>query len=295
MKYMIFVLACTGLFFGCASNQDILTLDDNFIIMEQRISNLEKKSEKSAQSVQFESLKSRMDNAIKTREEKEQNLRNRIAEIRAIINKLTDEIQIIRGKLEETEYFMKQKIKPFEKTDQKREEQITKMEEILTSQRNRIRGIEQYLDIESDLYDAKSKRDSREKPKRKEKKKLSEKEMYALAKQAFDRGDFEAAREGFLEIIKKYPRSGWADNAQFWIGDTYYREKWYEKAILEYQKVIENYPKGNKVSASLLKQGFAFFNIGDKANARLILKELIKKYPQSNETKMAIKKLKEFK
>lgn len=295
MKYMIFVLACTGLFFGCASNQDILTLDDNFIIMEQRISNLEKKSEKSAQSVQFESLKSRMDNAIKTREEKEQNLRNRIAEIRAIINKLTDEIQIIRGKLEETEYFMKQKIKPFEKTDQKREEQITKMEEILTSQRNRIRGIEQYLDIESDLYDAKSKRDSREKPKRKEKKKLSEKEMYALAKQAFDRGDFEAAREGFLEIIKKYPRSGWVDNAQFWIGDTYYREKWYEKAILEYQKVIENYPKGNKVSASLLKQGFAFFNIGDKANARLILKELIKKYPQSNETKIAIKKLKEFK
>lgn len=295
MKYMIFVLACTGLFFGCASNQDILTLDDNFIIMEQRISNLEKKSEKSAQSVQFESLKSRMDNAIKTREEKEQNLRNRIAEIRAIINKLTDEIQIIRGKLEETEYFMKQKIKPFEKTDQKREEQITKMEEILTSQRNRIRGIEQYLNIESDLYDAKSKRDSREKPKRKEKKKLSENEMYALAKQAFDRGDFEAAREGFLEIIKKYPRSGWVDNAQFWIGDTYYREKWYEKAILEYQKVIENYPKGNKVPTSLYKQGFAFFNIGDKANARLILKELIKKYPQSNETKMAIKKLKEFK
>ncbi|MFQ5486070.1 MAG: tetratricopeptide repeat protein, partial [Desulfobacterales bacterium] len=85
------------------------------------------------------------------------------------------------------------------------------------------------------------------------------------------------------------------DNAQFWIGDTYYREKWFEKAILEYQKVIENYPKGNKVPASLLKQGFAFFNIGDKANARLILKELIKKYPQSNETKIAIKKLKEFK
>ena len=295
MKYMIFVLACAGLFFGCVSSQDILTLDDNFIIMEQRISNLEKKSAQSARSVQFESLKSRMDNSVKTREVKEQNLRNRIAAIRVILNKLTDEIQIIRGKLEETEYFMKQKIKPFEKVDQKREEQITKMEEILTSQRNRIRGIEQYLNIESDLYDAKSKSDSEKNPKRKEKKKLSENEMYALAKQALDQGDFETAREGFLEIIKKYPGSGWVDNAQFWIGDAYYREKWYEKAILEYQKVIENYPKGNKVPASLLKQGFAFFNIGDKANARLILKELIKKYPKSNETKIAIKKLKEFK
>ena len=190
---------------------------------------------------------------------------------------------------------MKQKIKPFEKADQKREVQLAKMEKLLTSQRTRIREIEQYLNIEPDLHDAKSKTDSGEKPKRKEKKKLSENEMYALSKQAFDQGDFEAAREGFNKIIKTYPRSGWVDNAQFWIGDTYYREKWYEKAILEYQKVIENYPNGNKVPASLLKQGFAFFNIGDKANARLILKELIKKYPRSNETKIAIKKLKEFK
>ncbi|MEK6196353.1 MAG: tetratricopeptide repeat protein, partial [Deltaproteobacteria bacterium] len=70
--------------------------------------------------------------------------------------------------------------------------------------------------------------------------------------------------------------------------------KWYEKAILEYQKVIENYPKGNKVPASLLKQGFAFLSLGDKANARLILNELAKKYPDTNEGKIAVQKLKEI-
>jgi TolA-binding protein len=46
------------------------------------------------------------------------------------------------------------------------------------------------------------------------------------------------------------------------------------------------------VQASLLKQGFSFFNLGDKANARLIFTELIKKYPKSNEAKIAKKKLK---
>jgi TolA-binding protein len=56
--------------------------------------------------------------------------------------------------------------------------------------------------------------------------------------------------------------------------------------------VIENYPKGNKVPASLLKQGFAFLNLGDKANSRLILQELIKKYPKTNEAKIAKDKLK---
>jgi len=115
-----------------------------------------------------------------------------------------------------------------------------------------------------------------------------------LAKQAFDQGDFETAREGFQKLIKQHPKSKNADNAQFWIGEIYYREKWYEKAIIEYQNVIEKHPKGNKVPASLLKQGFAFYNLGDKANARLILTELLKKYPKSNESKIARQKLKEF-
>ncbi len=96
-------------------------------------------------------------------------------------------------------------------------------------------------------------------------------------------------------MLKLYPKSPQADNAQFWLGETYYREKWYEKAILEYQKVIEKYPKGNKVPASLLKQGLAFHSLGDKANTRLILTELIKKYPKSNEAKIAKQKLKRLK
>jgi tol-pal system protein YbgF len=118
--------------------------------------------------------------------------------------------------------------------------------------------------------------------------------IYKPAKGAFDAGKNEEARRGFAKLIEKFPKSQHADNAQFWIGETYYQEKWFEKAILEYQKVIENYPKGNKVPAALLKQGLAFQKIGDTANARLILKELIKKYPQTSEGSIAKQKLKEF-
>jgi tol-pal system protein YbgF len=121
-----------------------------------------------------------------------------------------------------------------------------------------------------------------------------EDEIYSAAKEAFDQSDYEGARRGFEAFLAAYPQSGNADNAQFWIGETYYREKWYEKAILEYQKVIETYPQGNKVKAALLKQGLSFFNIDDKANARLILKELISKYPRSEEAELAEKKLKGF-
>ena len=100
---------------------------------------------------------------------------------------------------------------------------------------------------------------------------------------------------GFQDFIKRYPNSKNADNAQFWIGEIYYSEKWYEKAILEYQNVIEKYPTGNKVPAALLKQGLAFANIGDKPNAKLILEELRRKYPDSSEAKVAAEQLKTLK
>ena len=116
--------------------------------------------------------------------------------------------------------------------------------------------------------------------------------LYFSAKQSFDQGDLKKAREGFQKFIQKYPQSKNADNAQFWIGETFYRERWYEKAILEYQKVIEKYPKGNKVQSAFLKQGLAFLNLEDKTNARLILTELVKKFPKSNEARIAKQKLK---
>jgi tol-pal system protein YbgF len=153
----------------------------------------------------------------------------------------------------------------------------------------RLQYIEQYLNLESA-----GTRSVPQKLPQKAEKTFTDQERYVAAKQAFDQGDFEASRSAFEAIIKDFPKSEHADNAQFWIGEIYYREKWYEKAILEYQKVIENYPKGNKVPASLLKQGFAFISLGDKANARLILKELSQKYPDSNEGKIALQKLKEL-
>ena len=64
--------------------------------------------------------------------------------------------------------------------------------------------------------------------------------------------------------------------------------------LVEHQKVIEKYPKGNRVMKSLFAQGMAFLNLKDKSNARLIFSELIIKYPKSQEAKAAKRKLKEI-
>jgi tol-pal system protein YbgF len=123
---------------------------------------------------------------------------------------------------------------------------------------------------------------------------VSEKEVYEAAKKLFDDGDMENARIQFENFINKFSDSEYAGNARFWIADSYYVEKWYEKAILEYQKVLEQYPDSNKTAAARLKQGYAFAELGEKANARLILNELVTRYPKSREADYAREKLKQL-
>jgi tol-pal system protein YbgF len=120
---------------------------------------------------------------------------------------------------------------------------------------------------------------------------MSEKALYESAKKLFDDGDMENARIQFENVINKFADSEYAGNARFWIADSYYVEKWYEKAILEYQKVLEQYPGSNKTAAARLKQGYAFAELGEKANARLILQELVTRHPESREADYAREKL----
>lgn len=120
----------------------------------------------------------------------------------------------------------------------------------------------------------------------------TETELYEEGKKAFEAGESENAKKLFQIYLEKYPKSKEADNAQFWLAEIFFRDKWYEKAILEYQKVIENYPKGNKVADALWKQGLAFLNLNEKVNAKLIWEELVKKFPGSSQAQLASQKLK---
>lgn len=279
------ICLCFLPFIGCVSQKDVNTLDTRLNELELRNAETRKKSE---------SIKS----DLQVRVDEEQAMRNQVASLRAKTDALGEEMRLLNGKIEELQYALKQQQKGEGDRKQAKDDRFDSLAASLKSTDERIYRIEQYLNFESSAKAAAVEDSEKSTPQavaaESPKAEIKEDEIYRLAKQSFDQGDSDAARKKFQELIERYPQSEQADNAQFWIGEIYYREKWYEKAILEYQKVIENYPKGNKVPASLLKQGFAFLNLNDKANCRLILEELIKKYPKTNEAKIAGDKLKEL-
>lgn len=121
--------------------------------------------------------------------------------------------------------------------------------------------------------------------------KTKETESYDKSIALYRDGKYEEAIEGFRTFLKTYPKSDRADNAHFWIGESYMAVKQYEQAILAYQEVIKKYPKGNKVPSALLRQAFAFLEIKDQTSAKLLLNRVVKNYPSSSEAKIAQNKL----
>ena len=116
-------------------------------------------------------------------------------------------------------------------------------------------------------------------------------EAYAKAYGMFKSGQYDTARDEFRKFLKAFPDTEYSDNAQFWIGECYYFQGKYEEAIIEYESVIQNYPKGNKVPNALLKQAFSFLRLGDKPSAKLLLQGVIKDYPNTTPASVARKKL----
>ncbi|NIQ11168.1 MAG: tetratricopeptide repeat protein, partial [Gammaproteobacteria bacterium] len=67
-------------------------------------------------------------------------------------------------------------------------------------------------------------------------------ELYDRAlKQIREQQDFAVGRELMETFLKRYPEHELAVNAAYWIGETYYAEKAYEKAILQFEDIIQKY------------------------------------------------------
>jgi tol-pal system protein YbgF len=115
--------------------------------------------------------------------------------------------------------------------------------------------------------------------------------QYQQAFETMKAGDNAKARELFGKFLELHPKHTLAANSHYWMGETYYNEKNFEQAILEFQEVIKNFPDTGKVPAAMLKQGMAFTELGDPKSAAYIYKKLADEFPKTEEAKVAKDKL----
>jgi tol-pal system protein YbgF len=107
-------------------------------------------------------------------------------------------------------------------------------------------------------------------------------EDYRQAIMLFGRGRHADARRAFQQVFDSDPAGDLADNALFWIGETYYAAGDYTNAVRQYSRVVNEFSDQNKAPDALFKTALAQARTGDLALARRTLQQVIEKYPYSS-------------
>ena len=102
--------------------------------------------------------------------------------------------------------------------------------------------------------------------------------IYDTAKSSLDRRDYAAAQSGFDKIIKDYPQDSLTPNAYYWLGETYYSQKNYNKAALVFLDGKRKFPQSPKAGHSLYKLAMSLHFLGEDKEACITLDEVEKTY-----------------
>lgn len=117
-------------------------------------------------------------------------------------------------------------------------------------------------------------------------------DIYKKAYTLFEKRSFSESHEIFNHFLQRFPNHLLSDNAQYWIGEVFYSQRDFRRAITEFSKVLDIFPKGNKAPDALFKMSLSYEALQDEDAHINTLKRLIAIYPTSNIALKAQEKLK---
>lgn len=112
-------------------------------------------------------------------------------------------------------------------------------------------------------------------------------QLYNAAYEDYLRGNFDMSIQGFREFARRYPSTDLADNALYWVGESYYSKKQFKEAIDAFTELLNAYKSSDKAAAALLKKGLAYLEMGDRSQAVINLQYVLYEHPGSKEAELA--------
>ena len=123
----------------------------------------------------------------------------------------------------------------------------------------------------------------------------AEKAAYDQAFQSLKDLKYADAAQQFSAFLGQYPNSEYADNAQYWLGESYYVTRNYEIALEAFQGLLSNYPDSPKVADGLLKIGYTHYELKQWDQARAALVQVQEQYPDTTLARLAGSRLRSMK
>ena len=108
-------------------------------------------------------------------------------------------------------------------------------------------------------------------------------------------GRYDEAAQAFDRFLGNYPGSSYADNASYWLGETYYVTRDFDRALTTFQGLTERSPNSPKAPDSYLKTGYIHYEKQDWAAARAALDTVVSGYPGTTAARLASDRLQRMK
>ncbi len=124
---------------------------------------------------------------------------------------------------------------------------------------------------------------------------LNAEDYYQSAYDDLRFGEYTSAIENFRKFVELYPKNSLADNAQYWIGESYYGLKDFKQAADEFEKVYENYPQGNKVPDAKLKHALCLYDLKEIDRCFAELEKVAAEYSGTRVGEVALKQIQRLK
>jgi tol-pal system protein YbgF len=114
---------------------------------------------------------------------------------------------------------------------------------------------------------------------------------YQTAFDALKQGRYDESSRLFAQFLRNNPDHDLADNAQYWLGESYYVTQNYETALQTFRAMTERYPDGDKSADAELKIGYCLYELGQYASAQQALQNVVTRYSGSTVARLAESRL----
>lgn len=117
---------------------------------------------------------------------------------------------------------------------------------------------------------------------------------YQQALDLLKQSQYNQSIEALRKFLLAHPRTEYADNAQYWLGEAYYANRQFGQALIEYNALLQGYPDSQKFSHAKLKLAYCYHELGQPEQAKQQLEELIRAYPDTTVAHLARDRLRQI-
>ena len=119
----------------------------------------------------------------------------------------------------------------------------------------------------------------------------SDQDNYQSAFDLLRDGRYGESATAFEEFLAVFPSSPLADNAQYWLAETYYVQRQFTTALPAFEVVVDRYPDSSKLPDALLKIGFCNYELQQWNEAQDALQRVAREFPATTAARLATQRL----